>query len=84
VPTTPLTPQQHYQHAQRLLAVAEGAHEPAADRAVAATAALVHATLAGLPKRARRQSRHRLDDKPTGGSPQTRWMLGQDENGADR
>jgi hypothetical protein len=54
--TEPLSSRQHYGEALRLLGVAEGAHEPAADRAVAAAAALVHATLAALPRRARRHA----------------------------
>jgi hypothetical protein len=52
----PLSTREHYAAALRLLAVAEGSAEPPDARAVAAAAALAHATLAGLPRRARRKA----------------------------
>ena len=78
MPTHPLTPSQHYQAALWLLAVAEGAHEPSGDRAVAATApSPTHLLAASLPRRARRPEHHH--ERPAGGAPQQRWLYGDDD-----
>jgi hypothetical protein len=54
MPTKPRAPSDHYQEALRCLGVAEGSHEPAEDRTVAALCAVAYAMLAAAPRRALR------------------------------
>jgi hypothetical protein len=72
VPTQPRSPSEHYQHAERLLGAVEETPESAP------LLALVHALLCAAPRRARKAppppGRH------TGGSPQSRWLFGDDQD----
>jgi hypothetical protein len=74
--TQPRTQSDDYRQSLRLLAAAESSRT-AEIQIADALIGIGYAILASSGRRARRPEReHR---PPTGGSPQTRWMLGQDE-----
>jgi hypothetical protein len=78
--STPRTPAEHYQQAERLLAAAESSRT-AEIQSVDALIALGHAVLATCsPRRARRPKSER-PVRTSGGSPRARWELGDDEGG---
>jgi hypothetical protein len=72
--SAPRSPSEHYVEATRLLAAAESSVTDGIQQ-TAALCAIGHALLAQAPRRARKApqqpARH-------GGSPQTRWALGED------
>jgi hypothetical protein len=67
----------HYRAALRLLGAAESPGVATDIATVAALAAIAHAILALAPRRARR--RKHTPTPPTGGSPQARWLRGDDQ-----
>jgi hypothetical protein len=71
---------EHYREAERLAAVAESTG--ADPGAAAAVAGVIHALLASAPRRARRGAHDY--PRPGGGSPQRRWLYGDDSDGGDR
>jgi hypothetical protein len=80
MPTEPRTPAEHYREADRLAQVAESTGtDPGA---AAELAGIIHALLASAARRARRGAH--AHPRPGGGSPQQRWLYGDDSDGGDR
>lgn len=73
--SSPRTAQQHYQDAERLLAVAESTGTDPNIQLVAATAAIAHSLLAAAPRRARRH----FEPPARHSSPGDRWLCGGNE-----
>jgi hypothetical protein len=69
MPTEPRTPADHYREAERLIAAT--AETPTS----APLLAVAHALLCAAPRRARRRPQPAAGH---GGSPQQRWLYGQD------
>jgi hypothetical protein len=73
--TEPRSPSEHYQAAERLLAAT------AENPANAPTLAICHALLCAAPRRARKRPELPAQH---GGSPQARWLYGDDESEQDQ
>jgi hypothetical protein len=71
------SPSDHYASAVRLLAAAESPGVATDTATLAALCAIASTLLASAPRRARRRDHE--STPPSGGSPQHRWLFGQDD-----
>jgi hypothetical protein len=81
VATQPRSPSEHYRDAERLLTAAESSLSESL-QVNAALLAVAHAVLATVPPR--RAPRREPAPLPRGGSPQQRWLYGEDDQNSDR
>jgi hypothetical protein len=79
VTTQPRSPSEHYQAAERLLAAAETSVTDGLQQS-AALIAICHALLCAAPRRARKRPEPPAQH---GGSPQSRWLYGDDNTGGE-
>jgi hypothetical protein len=78
--TQPRSPSEHYRDAERLLTAAESSVTDSI-QVNAALLAVAHAVLATVPPR--RAPRREPAPLPRGGSPQHRWLYGDDDENGD-